>query len=78
MIEAITGEHLQKIVLYGSCVREDNHPDSDIDIMILVDLDTDKLRKCVRIMSGTSIGDSVPLFQQCSNKNALVSTEANH
>ena len=46
VIEAITGKHLQKIVLYGSCVREDNHPDSDIDIMILVDLDADELRKC--------------------------------
>ena len=29
-------------------------------------------------MSGTSNDDSVPLFQQCSNKNALVLTETNH
>lgn len=45
-VEAITGEHLQKIVLYGSCARGDNNPDSDIDIMILVDLDAEALRKC--------------------------------
>lgn len=33
------GQHLQAIILYGSYARGDNRLGSDIDIMILVDLD---------------------------------------
>ncbi|MCR4566469.1 MAG: nucleotidyltransferase domain-containing protein [Pseudobutyrivibrio sp.] len=34
----IYGSHLKKIILYGSYARGDNREDSDIDIMILLDM----------------------------------------
>ena len=38
-IVKIYGSHLKKVILYGSYARGDYHEFSDIDIMILVDLD---------------------------------------
>ena len=38
LIKNIYGKHLQQIILYGSYARGDFRPDSDIDIMILLDL----------------------------------------
>lgn len=35
----IYGDHLKKVILYGSYARGDFHEGSDIDVMILVDLD---------------------------------------
>lgn len=37
-IKIIYGSHLQRIILYGSYARGDFGPDSDIDIMILLDI----------------------------------------
>lgn len=37
-IQKIYGSHLKSVILYGSYARGDFTPDSDIDIMILVDL----------------------------------------
>lgn len=37
-IKKIYGTHLRKIILYGSYARGDFRPDSDVDIMILLDL----------------------------------------
>jgi predicted nucleotidyltransferase len=37
-IRRIYGAHLRKIILYGSYARGDNREDSDIDIMILLDI----------------------------------------
>jgi len=37
-LEAVSNGHIKKIILYGSYARGDNRPDSDIDIMILVDV----------------------------------------
>lgn len=37
-IKKIYGKHLKQIILYGSYARGDFHKDSDIDIMVLVDL----------------------------------------
>ena len=37
-IKAIYGSHLQKVILYGSYARGDFRPDSDVDIMILLDM----------------------------------------
>ena len=37
-IKKIYGSHLQRIILYGSYARGDFGPDSDIDIMILLDI----------------------------------------
>ena len=37
-LQNISGEHLKKIILYGSYARGDFKINSDIDIMILVDI----------------------------------------
>jgi predicted nucleotidyltransferase len=37
-IKKIYGEHLRKVILYGSYARGDFDEDSDIDIMILLDM----------------------------------------
>ncbi len=37
-IKKIYGSHLQRVILYGSYARGDFKPDSDIDIMILLDI----------------------------------------
>ena len=37
-IKKIYGVHLRKVILYGSYARGDFRPDSDVDIMILLDI----------------------------------------
>ncbi len=44
-IHDIYGSHLREIILYGSYARGDFHPDSDIDIMILLDLSDIDIKK---------------------------------
>lgn len=44
-IRRIYGSHLRKVILYGSYARGDFHPDSDIDIMILLDITDLDLKK---------------------------------
>ena len=43
-IKAIYREHLKKVILYGSYARGDFTDGSDIDIMILVDLDDEGIK----------------------------------
>ena len=38
-IKKIYGSHLRQVILYGSYARGDFRPDSDVDIMILLDMD---------------------------------------
>jgi predicted nucleotidyltransferase len=38
-IEAVSDQHIQKVILYGSYARGDFRADSDIDVMILMDLE---------------------------------------
>ena len=42
-IQNIYGSHLKSVILYGSYARGDYTEDSDIDIMILVDLANEEL-----------------------------------
>ena len=42
-IQKIYGSHLKSVILYGSYARGDYTPESDIDIMILVDLKQEKI-----------------------------------
>lgn len=44
-IHDIYGSHLRQIILYGSYARGDFRPDSDIDIMILLDLSDIDIKK---------------------------------
>lgn len=39
LVKSVYGEHIRKIILYGSYARGDFRDDSDIDIMILTDID---------------------------------------
>jgi predicted nucleotidyltransferase len=39
------GGHLKRVILYGSYARGDYTMDSDLDIMILVDLDEDEIKQ---------------------------------
>lgn len=39
----IYGSKLQKIILYGSCVRGDFKIDSDIDILVLLNVDSEEI-----------------------------------
>ena len=43
-VKKIYGNHLKQVILYGSYARGDYTKDSDVDIMLLVDLD-DAYRK---------------------------------
>ena len=47
----IYGSHLKRIILYGSYARGDFREDSDIDIMILVDLDDAAIKAAARKLS---------------------------
>lgn len=43
--EQLFKEKLNKIILYGSYARGDNTEESDIDIMIVLNCDIDKVKK---------------------------------
>lgn len=44
-VRKIYGERLRSVILYGSYARGDFRPDSDIDIMILIDLTDMEIKK---------------------------------
>lgn len=50
-VHKLYGGRLKSIILYGSYARGDFRPDSDIDIMILVDLSDEEIRKKGRLLS---------------------------
>lgn len=39
----VYGSALQEVILYGSCARGDFAPDSDIDIMVLLDVPQERI-----------------------------------
>lgn len=50
-IKKIYGHDLKAVILYGSYARGDFNQNSDIDIMILVDLKDEEIRKKGRLLS---------------------------
>lgn len=50
-IKKIYGTHINKIILYGSYARGDFQQDSDIDIMILLDLSDLELKQYSKALS---------------------------
>ena len=44
-ISEVFGDKLKQIILYGSYARAENNENSDIDIMILVDMDDVEIKK---------------------------------
>ncbi len=44
-VRKIYGHHLKQVILYGSYARGDYTKDSDVDLMLLVDLDEMELEK---------------------------------
>ncbi len=50
-IRAIYQDSLRAVILYGSYARGDFRPDSDVDIMILVDADDESIQQNMRAVS---------------------------
>lgn len=50
-VHKIYGEKLKTVILYGSYARGDFRTDSDVDIMILVDLSDDEIKTKRHILS---------------------------
>ena len=54
-VQKIYGYNLRTIILYDSYARGDFRPDSDIDIMILVDLSDDEIRSRGHMLSDLTV-----------------------
>ena len=52
LLSEIYGNHLQTVILYGSYARGDYTEDSDIDIMVLLDLSDIDIKKYRHELSG--------------------------
>lgn len=50
-VQTIYGSELNTVILYGSYARGDFRPDSDIDIMILVDLTEGEIKEKGHVLS---------------------------
>ena len=53
-MKRILGENLKKVILYGSYARGDYTKDSDIDIMVLLDLSDIDIKKYRHELSGAT------------------------
>lgn len=58
-IKKIYGTHLKQVILYGSYARGDFNKDSDVDVMVLVDLPEDKLGEFSDDLSELGFGYNV-------------------
>lgn len=53
-VKSIFGTNLKKVILYGSCARGDFSLDSDIDVMILLDIPQEDLPSARKIVMDVS------------------------
>ena len=49
-LEKVSDNKIKEVILYGSYARGDFRPDSDVDIMILVDSDMEQISPLERII----------------------------
>ena len=73
IMKEIYGEHLRKVILYGSYARGDFREDSDVDVMILVDLSDEEIRTRRKLLSDAtfdfSYDDEVEIMPIVKNFN---------
>lgn len=50
-LRSLYGSHLKAVILYGSYARGDFNEDSDVDVMVLVDLDDEGIKQKGRNLS---------------------------
>ena len=62
ILQKIYGKHLKKVILYGSYARGDYRDDSDIDIMILLDLSDMDIKQYRHELFALGLSDMVCTF----------------
>ncbi len=61
MVERIVSEfHPFKVILFGSCAREEANPDSDVDLLVVMDVKDSKRKQAAKIDASLADRD-VPL-----------------
>ena len=55
ILQKIYGKHLKSVILYGSYARGDYREDSDIDIMILLDLSDIDIKQYRHELAGETL-----------------------
>jgi predicted nucleotidyltransferase len=55
ILQNLFNAHLQRIILYGSYARNEETNDSDIDFMVLTDLENDELKKFSKNIANISV-----------------------
>lgn len=72
-IKEIYGIHLRRIILYGSYARGDAREDSDIDIMILLDISDDDIKsyrhKLTEITFDYNMDNDLEIIPIAKNEN---------
>jgi len=56
------GDHLKQIVLFGSRARGDYQPDSDYDLLVIVDEVTSKINEAIDDIAGEFLYEYSTLF----------------
>ena len=56
------GEHLKKIILFGSRARGDDDPESDYDVLLVVDEVTREINDAINEVSGSILCEQSVVF----------------
>ena len=72
-VQALLGDRLRDVILYGSYARGDYDEESDIDIMVLADVGEDEIRPFQRkiniISSDVSLENDITVFIKLNDKS---------